>query len=252
MTQEIKPQLAQVSIMDSMSRAKEIWVQNFLVISLAVIIVYIPNQVIIELISIPLDNAFPDDLESLRMKTNVYDGIRGLIGIIASLGVINFVFQVMRGNEENSSATDIVLHGLNKWPIYFIASLYAGLKVILYMLMLLIPGIYKGVRLSFVDCLSTTDNLDYSQTCNKSESMVEGRWWYIFAFILFIFVLEAIVEILVALPFFYFSENQIVTGLMGILIRVITIYFVIVKAVYFFELLKLKSDELEASQDQSL
>jgi len=236
-----------LSITDSMKSGFQLWKKHFLKILIVGLIVYIPTQICIELISMLFENVFKieDNPDNLRLMNNIYNLIRYLIGSVALLGILNFIIgRLEKEDEEEQSIREILLHGLKKWPTFIGVGFYAGLKILGYTLLLIVPGIYKSVRLSFIDCEVATNDYKVIDPCDVSEQLVENHWWRVFGFLLFMFLLEFLFELLFVIPFLLNSESHIMSILLGVIVKLFETYFIVVRANYYFRLKKLKNSDI--------
>ena len=226
-----------ISISESMRSALHLWKKHFVKIISVGFIIYLPTQICIELLSIWLDRALPiEDSSSIWLMNNIYNLVRYLIGSVALLGIINFIMKVLNGEDEQN-VSEIILHGLNKWGKFIGLGLLAGLKIFLYSILLIIPGIYKSVRLAFIDCTIATSNNIFTDELDESEQLVENRWWKVFGFLLLLILLELLFE-LIFVPFILYFESHIMSIAIGVVIKIFETYFIVVKACYYFNLKK--------------
>ena len=241
--------ITELSISDSMKSGFQIWKKYFQKIIVVGLIVYIPTQICIELISTLLDNtlSLDENPERLRLVTNIYNLIRYLIGSVALLSILSFIINKLENeNEEELTTKEILLTGLNKWPTFIGVGFIAGLKILGYTILLIIPGIYKSVRLSFIDCIVATNNNNFKDECDESEELVKDNWWNVFGFLLLMFLLQFLLEILFAIPLFYFSDSQIISISLGVIVSLLETYFIVVRASYFFKIKQLKTEYIRA------
>ena len=232
----------ELSILDSMKSAFHIWKKYFLKIFVIGLIVYIPTQICIELVSILI--AGIKFLE--KNQNNYYNLIRDIIGSIALLGIINFTIRILE-NEEEQTVKDIVLHGLKKWPKYVGLLVIAGFKILGYTILLIIPGVYKFIKLSFLDCIVATDNNDGNgsdelDSLDESEQLVKNRWWKVFSFVLLMFIFRLLFELLFLVLLILIPEFTLRTFLIGVIVQVFGTYFFVVRAVYYLKIKKLKEN----------
>jgi hypothetical protein len=211
-----------------MKSAFYFWKKYFVKIVIIGLIIYIPTQICIELVSVLLEKTeFP-----LKYQNIIYNFIRDLIGYIALLGIINFVVKISENNEEQT-IKEVLIHGLKKWPKYLWFEIIASFKILIYSILLVIPGIYKSVKLSFIDCVVTTENNNGKDTLGKSEKLVENQWWKVFGFLLLMSVFGLLFEA-IFLPFYIFFPDSIpISFLIGVVVNVLETYFFIVKAIYY-------------------
>jgi len=234
-----------ISISDSMRSAFFLWKKYFVKIIAVGFIVYLPAQICIELAEIQLDKVFINEAESIQVKNRVYDMIRYIIGAVAMIGIINFIVKIL-DNEEEQTIGEIILHGLRRWPKFMEVGLYAGFKIFVRILLLIIPGIHKAIQLSFVDCVVSTKYNVFTDACGKSEDLVKNYWWKVFGFLLLVFVFGFLFEFLLSLPLLLhpelFKYNILIIAI-AVIISVLETYFIVVKAVYYFNLKQLKSEK---------
>jgi hypothetical protein len=65
------------------------------------------------------------------------------------------------------------------------AGFVAGLISLLWMLLLVIPGIIAYVRFSFITHAVLIDGSDAGAALKESRDLVEGRWWVVFGILIF-------------------------------------------------------------------
>lgn len=243
MEQELKNQ--KISVSEILSTSFKLWTENFITIAFVIVIVFIPVQILIELVSIAFENLqgpnylnSAEDLRRLSNETRIYDLIRQLIGVIATLGIFSFIYTKYRNDNDDRSAIEIIKFGLKKWPENFGQNFIAGLITLLYTLLLIIPGIYKAVQYTFVSNLVTDEEND---SLNKSKLLVKDKWFDVFGMLLLIFLIGFIIEVIVAIPFLFLPESYTTTILLGILVAVASSYTIVIKGVYYLKIKELKT-----------
>ena len=243
MEQELKTQ--KISVSETLISSFRLWKDNFITIALVITIVFIPVQVLIELSSIGFENLrgpnYLDSTEGWRRLVNearIYDAIRQLIGVIATLGVFNFIYSLHRKGEDKRNAFELVRFGLRKWPENFIQTLIAGLITLLFTLLLIIPGIYKAVQYSFVSNLVSDEERD---PLAKSRFLVKDKWFDVFGMLLLIFLIGFIIEIIIAVPFIILPDSFLTSIIFGVIIAIVSSYTIVIKGLYFLKLTELKT-----------
>ncbi len=235
-----------ISVSEILELSFKVWKDNFVTIALVITIVFIPVQVLIELTSKVFENLrgpnYFNTIEDLRRfanETQIYALIIQLIGVIATLGIFNFVYTLYRKDEDDRNAVEIVKFGLKKWPENFIQSLLAGLITLLYTLLLIIPGIYKGVQFYFVSNLVADDE---KEPLEKSKFLVKNKWFEVFGMLLLIFFIGLIIQLIVAIPFVILPKNFLTSIVMGVMVAIASSYTIVIKAIYFLKLTELKNN----------
>lgn len=242
MDQETKNE--KISVSETLNTSFKLWKANFIPIALAITIVFIPVQILIEFASMALEQLrgpnnlnSAEDLRRLSNETKIYDFIRQLIGVIATLGIFNFVYSILRNYEDERNASELVKYGLKKWPENFVQTLIAGFITLLYTLLLIIPGIYKAVQYSFVSNLVSDEE---SEPLDKSKYLVKEKWFDVFGMLILIFFIGFIIELLVAVPFILLPESSILTIILGVVAAIASSYTIVIKGVYYCALKELK------------
>lgn len=243
---------SKLSVSYAMKSGFGLWKKHFLKIMIVGLIVYIPTQICIELISIPLNNTLlaDDDSSSIRLANNIYELIRYLIGAVALLGILNFVIIKLEDEDkEELTVKEILISGFNKWSTFIGAGIIAGFKILGYTLLLIIPGIYKSIRLSFIDCIVVTNSNKFKDECDESEELVKNHWWEVFGFYTLLFVLQFTLEIALTIPFLYgIIDSEIILAFVAVFISLIETYFIVVRAHYFVRLRQLKNESAAIEQ----
>lgn len=247
MEQELKNQ--KISVSETLNSSFHLWKDNFITIALVITIVFIPVQIVIELVSIavehlrepyPLNNV--EDLKHIANEARIFDFIRQLIGVIATLGIYNFIYCLYRNNNDDRNALELVKFGLRKWPENFGQTFIAGLITLLYSLLLIIPGIYKAVQFSFVSNLVADEE---SEPLHKSEILVKDKWFNVFGMALLIFLIGFIIELIVAIPFIILPDSFMATIILGVLAAIASSYTIVIKSVYYLKIKELKNSSIE-------
>ncbi|MBL8952276.1 MAG: hypothetical protein JNK82_15970 [Myxococcaceae bacterium] len=128
-------------------------------------------------------------IDSQRV-VNFYDALIGLIGDIGALAL--FV-----GVAEGKTFTlgQALKEGTSAWGAVFGARFRGGLITLLFTLLLIVPGIWKGVLLAFV--VESAFRVRGQDALEYSTSLVTGRWWPVFGVLL----LSALVAYVPAMVF---------------------------------------------------
>ena len=237
--------IERISITNSMKFALILWKKYFVKIAIIGLIVYIPTQICIELVSIIITK----NNILIKNQNNVYNFIRDFIGSIALLGIINFATRILE-NKDEQKIGEIILHGLKKWPTFLGLSIIAGFKILGYTILLIIPGIYKFVKLSFIDCaVATYDNHnDELDALEESEQLVQNQWWRIFSFLLLMFIFRLLLESIFLILFIFISKSIINSFIIGVIIQVLGTYFIMVRAVFYFKIKEVKNKEIISNE----
>lgn len=108
------------------------------------------------------------------LVSRVWDVTGGLVGTIACVALMA-AFAEGRAMTVGESFRE----GFRAWGRVFAARFAAGIRVLLWSLLLVVPGIWKAVRFSFVTAAAYLE--PGNDAPGTSEAMVENRWWVLFA-----------------------------------------------------------------------
>jgi len=235
-----------LSISESLKAGFQLWSKHFKKIIIVGLLVYIPVQVLIELISVLFTDGTAMDLSNDDFSTmnNLYNLIRGLIGSIATLAILGFTLTNL-DDEKELSIQDSLKIGFSKWGTYIVVRISAGIKVFLYLLMLVVPGVIKSVQYSFIDCVVVSGKNSMKDECDESTELVENNWWNVFGLVIILFVVQAAIEALFLVVLNSYVDNHIISIVGGVIVCLLQSYTIVVKAHYFYTLRSLKTKPLE-------
>ncbi|MBL8923834.1 MAG: hypothetical protein JNJ54_33570 [Myxococcaceae bacterium] len=122
-----------------------------------------------------------DDLRSMGQSARLSNLFEVLVGIIGSQALVARL--IARAEGRRLSLGQAFSVSLRTWSRCFGARFRAGLAILAFTLLLIVPGVWKYVQLVFVTTAvlrSTGDPLALSQ------HLVSGRWWPVFGLSLLI------------------------------------------------------------------
>ncbi len=88
---------------------------------------------------------------------------------------------------------------------YIGASLLIGIIVVIAFFIILIPGIYLSIALSFVFFIITFENKSVGSAFDRSFKLIKGNWWSTFGFILLMSVIQVLINYTITLPLSFLS-----------------------------------------------
>lgn len=235
-----------LSISESLRFGFQFWSKHLKTILICGLLVYLPTQIFIELVSVLFTDGTAMNLsdQDLSIMNNIFNVLRFLLGSIATLAILAFTFGKMVNDEELSIQESLKV-GFNKWGTFIGASIIAGLKVFVYMLMLIIPGIYKSVRYTFIDCVVITGKSSMVDEGEESEKLVQNNWWNVFWMLVVVVLVQFAIELIMAVPLYFYLDNHLISILGGVGVSLLQSYCIIVRAHYFHTLRSLKTKPLE-------
>jgi hypothetical protein len=138
---------------------------------------------------------------------NLYDGLIGLIGDVACLALF---ISVAEGRK--LSFGEALQEGFSAWGRVFGARFRAGLWTLLFLLLLVVPGIWKGVSLAFAGIAALRLRSDGVEV---SQQLVTGRWWPVFGALMITGVICYVPAILVVMAVEFLPLPEVVGAILG-------------------------------------
>jgi hypothetical protein len=80
-------------------------------------------------------------------------------------------------DHREASTVSLLREAVTAWPRVFAASWLSALATLVALVLLVIPGIYFGVRLSFADVIAFERRTTALEACKRSGGFVSGRFW---------------------------------------------------------------------------
>jgi hypothetical protein len=131
------------------------------------------------------------------------------------------------------------------WSVFFI-SLLVGIKVFLWTLLLIIPGIIFSVYYSLSSWSLIYENKKGNEALKRSKSLIEGYWWAVVGRNAYLFLLYIVVFFVISLPTMLMPEKSAAANIYSYLIQavnyfVLPIYYVFTALIY-KELIRIKGE----------
>jgi len=130
------------------------------------------------------------------------------ISSIFNLGYYKNIFQTLEGIEPQFSAYG---QQASKFLTYFVASLIAGIAISVGLFLLVIPGIYIGLRLQFFGCFIVEENAGIMDSLKRSWDLTEGNVMQLFLLALAQLVIGIVGFILLGIGIFVAAPLILVT-----------------------------------------
>jgi hypothetical protein len=131
-------------------------------------------------------------------------------GLLAALAGI-LMFSVLTGAITRAVAAEVAgedpgveqsyRFGFHRLGSVLLVSILVGLATIAGLIVLIIPGIYIGVRLAVSTEALVVENRRGTQALARSWALVGGHWWHAFATLLVAGLLTGVVNSLITAPF---------------------------------------------------
>lgn len=108
------------------------------------------------------------------------------------------------------------------WPYLWTSALLA-LAVLLWSLLLIIPGIIFSVFYTFALYVLIFEGPKYSQALKRSKDLVKGYWWEIFGRVLFIALAFYLFFVVISIPGFFATEGSAFYNAWGIVTNLLSV-----------------------------
>ena len=214
-----------------------IYQDNFLVIFAIVALIWIP----LELLSSYMD-AFVFGPDDWRRSFRFSRLLNNTFGLFATAGVIHIALQPLTTN--TVTFPSVLQIAVRSWPRMFWTCIVWSLVIFGGILLLVIPGIYFGVRLCIIQQVTMHERVSGSEAVRRSCALTQGRFWLLFRLSLIICVPFIVVITLLFLPytflsgFDYWIAEAVTAFICDLLGAFITIAFTVIY-------LQLKAEELK-------
>lgn len=246
------PELRPLGVGEILDIALKIWRRHFAALARIVLFVVAPVQVLSSLL---LASAVPDSElifdpgsfdTTIDTTTTEFDGgdaaaffaafglvtlLSGLAFVLSSAAALRAVtVAYLGGTPDWRESLRLALHRLGAlvW-----LSILMSLGLTLGFVLCVVPGIWLAVGWSLAFVALVAEDLSGIRALRRSRNLVRGRWWATFGVLLIAFILNAVVDQIVAIPLViisFVSEDSLIgfalSALANIISDVITTPFV--------------------------
>ncbi|MFC1801803.1 hypothetical protein ACFLZB_05055 [Nanoarchaeota archaeon] len=225
------------SLGEVLSHAWHLFKKNFKLILFITLIIYIPINIILQLIPVdPIINEF-GFWQGMRLYSRIMQILEGLIGIIAMMAIVHVIDMAVKNKKVGLG--DAFIKALTSWPKAIWTNIVRSIFLIGLFVLLIVPGIIYSVYWYFFIFVVVIHGKYGNQALKHSKAVVKGRWWRIVGYAIVFGILSAIIGIAVALPFALFSgfTGDIITSIIGdTLIDIVASFFIVAFTIFFINL----------------
>jgi hypothetical protein len=174
--------------------ALRLWCTNLLLIVPVVLTVWLPGNLFGEYLLwyVPSDDDF------LRTY-QVANFIEGVFGPIYSGALVYALAQIKKGRRPGYS--EAISVGFRNWGRLFSARFFAGIWVVLGLLLLVFPGIVLMVRFALIDAVVVLEGTGGDYARRRSTELTRGFRWQIFLVGLVFFAAFTEIEFFIRVPY---------------------------------------------------
>lgn len=149
------------------------------------------------------------------------NGVRGagdiIFGLLAFAAVIFMIYYTVRSQiglyfilkDPKISFKENFKNTRTHFWKFFGLSLLVGVLVLLWSLLLIIPGIIFGVFYGFAIYILVFENIGGMAAIKKSQQLVTGYWWPVFGRTLFLVLGALLVSFVLSIPYIFFPEGGV-------------------------------------------
>ncbi|WP_425446740.1 hypothetical protein [Dethiothermospora halolimnae] len=209
-----------------------IFKEKFKTIAMIILIVYIPINILLEMVSsmIITENLF-------RTYSTLVDLLELLFGILATMSITYVVYGYIYG--EDIKYYGALEKSFSRWGAGIGTGIIRGIILFILFLALIIPGIIFGIYYTFMAQAIILKDIGGKDALDYSRETVKGSWGKVFG----LSVLSGIIGIIVSLPLLILPENFIINVLSSTIIDIFLAFIVVVMTVAFINLDIIKDKE---------
>ncbi|MCY6369922.1 hypothetical protein [Clostridium ganghwense] len=190
-----------------------------------ILIISIPSNLIIDLLS-PYSNKLGSELLKI---IGVY------IDVFIEVGAIYITYKYV--NDEYVECNQLCKAIFSRWKGIIWTTIVAGIILLGFSLLLVIPGVIFWIYYSFIFQAVVIKNLSGTDALSYSKNLVKGYWWNLFI----IQILRIITAVIVILPINFISKNVIYGVISNTSVHFVMIFFDVAITICFFSLDSMKN-----------
>ena len=214
---------------------------NLKSIAIITAVVYIPVNFILNLVNlnsptIPDNATTTEILNSIKQQMRVGQLLEGTLGLIGTFALYYIILKAQQ--KKNIDPLKALKEGLNKFFGGFLVNLNLGVRLLLLLIALIIPGLVFAVFWAFaLQAYFFRQKTGYDALI-YSKSLVKGRWWHVFQIQISIWILSFITGLILGLPYIFLPENLGINIIYDTFIDLSFMFFLTAQVIYFFKLEK--------------
>ncbi len=219
-----------VSIGGILSDSWKVFQGRFQDIAIAALAVSVPVNVILAFLPQQDPEAGFVDVYAIGAAVG-FALLAGLAGTIAVLATMLIAEKAQQG--ENVTWEAALRHGLSRWFASFWTNLLAGIMLVGLFLLLIVPGAIFAVYWSFVMAAVGLRSMEGMAAIRYSKSLVKGRWWKTFGYLIVFGLLGALCGGIVGGLFGMFPVSRVTQIVSNSVVSLIAAFFNVVSTIFF-------------------
>jgi hypothetical protein len=209
-----------------------VWLRNFGVIALLMLLTAIPTNLILEAVA-PAADATPRDFGRFIRVTML---LQLLLGSLSAMGIAYVVAEAVAGREVRFGAA--LKHAFSRWLAAVGTGFLENIILACLFLLLIVPGIIWLGYYTFSIYVVALRELAGKRALDYSKDLVRGRWWRVVGFVFTLLAMTVFPLILLQSAFP--SDNRIVWFVTSTLGDLVTSFMTVAIGLLFLNLDALK------------
>lgn len=230
--------LPSLKLNDIFSKTWEVYTKNFTNILMVVLIVYIPVNALLFLVS-SNDTLFDSVVPFNRMA----QVLKVLIGIIPTFALIFITAKTMDGEIFDFKA--VLSLAVKKWGRGICTALYQSVIIIALLFLLVVPGLIWIVYYSFTYQAVALRDLKNKEALDYSKYLVKGNWWATLGFSSAVILAPAVLGMVLPYTVNYITDSyrglEPVKIAVDVVINMINAFSTVGMTILFFEIERMKA-----------
>jgi len=226
----------QFSIGEILSESWKRFTENFKLILIITLIIYVPINIILSLI--PIEGSF----EGFRIYFKIIQFLESFIGIIATMAIAFLIKNKI--DDKSISVEEAFKKSLSKWGTVIGTNILLGLFILGLTILLIIPGIIFGIYWAFTMFAVIFKNKSYKNALDYSKSIVKGRWWTVAGYSFVFGILAIIAGFIGGIPYWFLPDNIISNIATDTLIDILYSFFIVVSTIFFINFNATKQESI--------
>lgn len=174
--------------------------------------------------------------------------ILGIIGLVVILGLIVIsviaqaaIHQIIKDDTRKYSFKEAWQVGYEKGVGFFSVTIWNSIMVMLWSLLLLIPGLIMGIKYSLAIWVFFYEGFNGRSALKRSKELVKGYWWPIFGRF---FLISAILGVIIYSPLIFISKDSpwlsVYSVVINVIIYLLTPLFLVFSRNIYLSLIQIK------------
>lgn len=215
------------SLKDILTTSWLLYRENFKQILIIVLLVYVPIEIVLSFVSLGLDQGW----SGMRLFLRLSQAFELFFGVIATIAIARLIEAKI-----NEKAVNLRLAFDNFWSVWprtIFTSVLAGLVIIGFTLLLIVPGVIWSGYYLFILPVVILRGLSGGAALAYSKKLVIGQWWRVLNIFVMMGLITLVVMVLVCLPLWFLPEYFLFEIIAGVLGDIVFAFYTVASVVFF-------------------